>query len=124
MDGREAAFVWAGSKDIAHYHERIMALGRLLSVEREDPEETGDPYRLVERFEVANGGEAEVYWMDETKRELGDIRLIVPVDSEEERQFRAEKGLPVSKTFEEVRGDTHSEHLSEYMKLKVKAILG
>ncbi len=124
MDGREIAFVWAGSDDILHYYQRIKAVGRLISAEREDPEETGDPYRLAERFEVANGGEAEVYWMDESKRELGDIRLIVPVDSEEERQFRIERGLPESKSLEEVLGDTHSDHLTEYMRLKVKRILG
>lgn len=120
----EAAFVWVGQDDIAHYFERIMALGRLISVEREDPEETGEPYRLVETFEVANGGEAEVFWMDESKKELGDIRLIVPVSSEEEKQFRIEKGLPATKSLEEACGDTHSDLLSEYMKLRVKAILG
>ncbi len=124
MDGREAAFVWVGQDDIAHYFGRIMALGQLISVEREDPEETGEPYRLVETFEVANGGEAEVFWMDESKKELGDIRLIVPVSSEEEKQFRIEKGLPATKSLEEACGDTHSDHLSEYMKLRVKAILG
>lgn len=118
------AFVWVDAEDMEEIHERIVAVGELTDEEEEDPEETGEPYRLIQRYQLVNDGLAEVYWLDTSKKRLGDIRLIVPVDSEEEKRLRVKNGLPAVKSLEETLGDVHSSHLTEYMGSRVDRILG
>lgn len=124
MEGMPIAFVWVDAEDRDEIHERIIAVGELMGEEKEDPSDTGEPYRLVQRYQLVNDGLAEIYWLDVSKKKLGDIRLIVPVDPEEEKRMRVEHGLPAVKSLEEALGDVHSSHLTEYMRSRVDRILG
>lgn len=117
-----ARFVWADPKDLDFIYGRINRVGTLDCEEPEDPNETGDPYKLVRHFRMPDEGWAEVFCADAAGTVVMDIRLTVPVDPEEERAFRAEAGMG-EKTLEEEMGDTYSASLSPYMRRAMNRIL-
>lgn len=116
-------FVWIDPYELDEIRRRVLDAGKLDCEVPEDPDETGEPYRLVRHYSLPDGGWAEIFFSDAAGTEMKDIRLTVLVDPEEEIAFRAEVGLG-EKTLEEEMGDTCSATLSPYMLMAVDRLLG
>lgn len=70
--------VWVPQEDLFDVWSRIQSIGTMVSEEKENPDETGEPYRLVRNWSLPDGLSAEEFWSEVRRRHPDDIRLAIP----------------------------------------------
>ncbi len=104
--------VWVSENDIQFVLERIREIGEFDS-EGPDPERN---HLSVEYYLLKDDSEAEVFWDDDDKQELGGIRLSLVYDENEESEYNSRMGFFQRSGSEGAVADSHSDTLSPYMR--------
>ena len=106
--------------DIDYVLRRIREIGTY------DFEESSreDMYAVVEYYALAGDDEAEIFWNDPGKTELGSVRVSVVYDEDEEYEFNRINGIAKRNDPDEALGDSRSDSLSAYMRYLFDRVLG
>ena len=106
--------------DVDYVLKRIREIG---TYEYEEPSRE-DKYAVVEYYSLVGDDEAEIFWNDSGKTELGSVRVSVVYDEDEEYEFNRIHGIAKRNDPEEALGDSRSDSLSPYMEHLFDRALG
>ena len=106
--------------DVDYVLKRIREIG---TFDYEEPSRE-DKYTVVEYYSLVGDDEAEIFWNDSGKTELGSVRVSVVYDEDEEYEFNRIHGIAKRNDPEEALGDSRSDSLSPYMEHLFDRALG
>lgn len=106
--------------DVDYVLKRIREIG---TFDYEEPSRE-DKYAVVEYYSLVGDDEAEIFWNDSGKTELGSVRVSVVYDEDEEYEFNRIHGIAKRNDPEEALGDSRSDSLSPYMEHLFDRALG
>ena len=106
--------------DVDHVLKRIREIG---TFDYEEPSRE-ERYAVVEYYTLEGDDEAEIFWKDPGKTELGSVRVSVVYDEDEEYGFNRINGITKRNVPDEALGDSRSDSLSPYMKHLFDRALG
>ena len=112
--------IFVTEEDADRVLERIREFGIF---EYEEPSREVN-YAVVQYYELAHDDEAEVFWKDAAKTELGSLRISVVYDDKAEDEFNRSHGITKRCVPEEALGDSRSDTLSPYMQCLYDRALG
>ena len=112
--------IFATESDVDYVLKRIREIG---TYEYEEPSRE-DKYTVVEYYSLVGDDEAEIFWNDSGKTELGSVRVSVVYDENEEYEFNRIHGIAKRNDPEEALGDSRSDLLSPYMEYLFDRALG
>ena len=81
-------------------------------------------FAVVQYYTLLDDNEAEIFWKDPEKKELGTIRISVVYDEKEEEMFNQLHHCLKRNDSEEAVGDSFSNSLSPYMRYAYEKALG
>jgi len=112
--------IFATESDVDYVLKRIREIG---TYEYEEPSRE-DKYAVVEYYSLVGDDEAEIFWNNPGKTELGSVRVSVVYDEDEEYEFNRIHGIAKRNDPEEALGDSRSDSLSPYMEYLFDRALG
>ena len=109
-------FVWVSPEDIDQVMGLIKEVGTFDFEEKVDHREVPEPYEVVQYYTLVDDNEADVFWKDADKKELGGIRISVVYDENEEYEYHRILNYTKKNDSAEAQNDSWSSTLTPYMR--------